>query len=262
MSPVGRRRYVELLFAHLSAQRDSFDEWELWMNTPVVADLDYLHSLAAEHSWITCRESKLNHFENSAIHQFFPACADPGCVYMRLDDDVVWLEPGFLDKMFEFRVANPQYFIVFANTINNSIVSHLHQRMGNVDHSRGTVGYHCTDSVGWGTPVFAEHIHRRFLAALADGSWDKDWHFGRWELHAFERVSINGICWLGSEFAKFGGAVGRDEEQWLASDAPAHFRRMCCINGGAICAHFSFYSQREHLDTTDVLDMYKRVVPC
>lgn len=261
VSPVGRRRYVELLFAHLSTQRDAFDEWQLWMNTTNVEDQAYLRSLADQHTWITCRESGVAVHNNYAIHKFFPGCADPGSVYIRLDDDIVWLEPGFLEKMFTFRITHPQYFLVYANIVNNAILSHLHQRMGNVDHSRGTVGYSCMDAVGWDRPVFAEHIHRRFLAALADGTWDDRWHFGKWELHSFERVSINGISWLGSEFAKFEGAVGEDEEQWLSCDAPRHKGRMCCINGNAICAHFSFYTQRDHLDATDVLEGYAAVAP-
>lgn len=262
VTPVGRRRYVELLYRHLLAQRDSLDQWHLWMNTNNQDDINYMRGLAAQHpDWILCRESVIPYAGNLSIYPFFNQCTDHGCVYLRIDDDIVWMEPGFLNKMFTFRLANPEFFLVYANIVNNAVVAHLHQRMGNIDMRNGFLTYDCFDPIAWESPHFAEHLHRSFIEAVKNGSWDQSWHFDKWILRKYERVSINCISWLGSEFSKFRGCVGPDEERWLSCDKPSEMNVANVINGGAICAHFSFYTQREHLDRTDVLGLYETISP-
>lgn len=261
VSPVGRRRYVELLYRHLLAQRDSLDEWHLWLNTCDEQDICYLRTLAARHpEWIIIQESRVRPDGIFTIHTFFPECADPACVYLRLDDDVVWLQAGFLDEMFGFRQNNRGHFLVYANIINNSIISHMQQRMGNIDMRHGYIHYDSFDPVGLKDSKFAEYLHRSFIRAVQDGS-DRKWRFDTWILRRFERVSINCISWLGSEFAKFHGRVGGDEENWLSCHKPSEMNVANAINGRALCAHFAFGAQRDHLDRTDVLERYREICP-
>jgi hypothetical protein len=89
------------------------------------------------------------------------------------------------------------------------------------------------------------------------------WHksFREWHCLEYERVSINCISWLGSTFAQFNGKVGIDEEQWLSVDKPRTMEPGShnVIIGNAIVAHFSFYTQRAHLDATDILDEYAKI---
>lgn len=264
VTPSGRRRYLELLHAHLSSQRGDFDEWHLWLNTVEPGDVAYCESLAAAHpDWVRCvRPPKYVPSGNLTIHQFFRACVEPGTVYIRVDDDVVWLSPTFVREMTAFRVANPQYFLVFANIVNNNVVSHLQQRAGRLGYAGGVAEYACTGDVGWKSPGFAEHVHRAFLAVLDAGRAAQWPGFDRWELYGNERVSINAISWLGDEFAKFGGEVGADEEPWLACEKPASLGMMNCIAGGPVCVHYAFHTQREHLDGgTDVLARYRAFAP-
>ena len=81
-----------------------------------------------------------------------------------------------------------------------------------------------------------------------------------WILYFNERVSINCISWLGSTFSEFDGQVGHDEEQWLACDAPVLKNKMNIIYGGFVCVHYSFFTQRDHLDKTDILQLYKNII--
>ncbi len=263
-SPAGRRRYLGLLAAHLAAQKGDFDEWHLWCNTGDSQDVRFMDDLAARHDWIKVVHAEgLDPARGSAnIHRFFQGCAEPGTAYLRLDDDVVWLEPGFVGKMFAFREQNPQYFLVYANIVNNAVIAHLHDRAGRVSSASGRAAYTCMCPVGWKSPEYALDLHTAFLRSLRAGATD-DWHssFDRWELHGFERVSINAIAWLGEEFAAFGGVVGEDEEQWLAVDKPRQLNKMNCIFGGALCAHFAFFTQRDLLDRSGLLDRYAAAAP-
>ena len=262
VTPAGRQRYLELLLRHLAAQRGSFDEWHLWRNTQVPEDIQYMQGLADKHDWIrvvTHPDSRPGD-GNFNIHRFFQYAADPECVYLRLDDDIVWLEPGFVETMFAFRVANPQYFLTFGNIINNAVIAHVHERMGKVWSSQGRVSYQCMCPVGWNNGPFAQDLHDAFLAAIDAGTYGA-WHFDLWKLYHYERVSINAVAWLGSEFEAFGGAVGADEEAWLTTTKPVDLQKMNAVCGNALCVHYAFHTQRPHLETTDVLARYDAVAP-
>lgn len=260
VSPAGRERYLRILFRHLKAQKHAFDEWHLWVNTRNAADVAFMEGLAATTTWIKlvhCPHSNPDE-GNLNIHRFFKACAQPGVTYLRLDDDVVWLEKGFVDKMFTFREAHPEYFLVYATIVNNAITSHIFQRNGLISTKHGIAGYQCMDPVGWGSPAFAHEVHSAFVQAVRDNSVN-DWRFRLWHLQYFERCSINAISWLGDEFARFGGEVGHDEEQWLSVDKPQSLRKMNAIYGNALCVHFSFYTQRDVLDSSGMLAEYQRL---
>lgn len=261
VTPAGRRRYLEILLVHLAREHRAggFAEWHVWVNTNVERDIEYIRGIAAEYDWIRAVELPgITCVDNLNICRFFRGACDPLCVYLRLDDDIVYVEPGFCDKLFRFRVANPEPFLVYGNIINNAVITHVHQRNRRFEHEK-LAGYACMDSVGWKDGELAECLHRAFLSDAREGRVEK-WHrsFDVWKCYHYERVSINCIAWLGSTFKDFGGEVGRDEEQWLSVDKPRALQRPNVIYGGAIVAHFAFYPQRGYLEEkTNVLEQYR-----
>lgn len=263
ITPAGRKRYVKLLFRHLASQRDAFDTWQIWLNTTDQDDLEYLRGLAKAHpDWIVTRELTVPHNGSLSIYSFFPGASEKGTTYLRLDDDIVWLEPGFVEAMMTYREANRAPFLVYGNIVNNAMISHLFQRAGLIDTSIGKVGYACMDDVGWKNGNFALALHEKFLEAIKTNQYDQ-WHIQKWKLDYYERVSINSIAWLGDDFAEFGGVVGTDEELWLSVDKPRALGRPNEIVGGLgkLCAHFAFYVQRDILDKTSVLASYEALAP-
>lgn len=265
VTPAGRRRYMELLYRHLAAQRADFDHWQIWLNTRDAADVQYFLGLQQKHpDWIRCVPCPVPVDGTGTICHFFRACTDPDAVYIRLDDDVVWLEPGFVRRMFEFRRANPQYFLVYGNIVNNVVLSHLQQRFGNLGTQAGVVEFNYVDEVGWKSPDFVRLVHESFLdaATTQGGERLRDWRFKQWELTNYEHVSINCIAWLGAEMAAFGGRVDVDEETFLAVHKPRELQKKNCIFGGALCVHYAFCMQRDYMDRfTDFLERYRALAP-
>jgi len=264
VTPAGRKEYLEILYRYLNRehQKGILDKWRLWLNTTNPSDLEYCRDLASNHDWIETEDSKLpvdNSAPGKTIYQFFANCIDPGTIYVRFDDDIVFLSEDALSNLIDFRVANQKYFLVFANIVNNSICGHIHQRCGLIPVLEGKyIGYDCMDSVGWCSPTYAEHVHRSFIADLSRGC-EANWNcFDRWELHYFERFSINCFAFFGSDFAKFGGKVYWDEDHWLTTVAPKEYGQNC-ICGQALAAHYAFFTQRNHLNTTDVLEKYRSI---
>jgi hypothetical protein len=219
-----------------------------------------MNKLEQENSWIkTVRISNSKH-NNESIARFFPLDCDENSVYVRLDDDIVFVDKHFFDNIFEYRINNPQYFLVYGNIINNAVVSHFHQKSNLVSYPQECKKI-CMDDIGWKDPLFAEAIHRAFINDFNNGNIQK-WFdsFSPIVLNDYDRVSINCICWLGKTFKEFNSTLASgDEELWLSVEKPKLLNTPNVIFNNAIASHFSFYTQRGHLDSTDLLSCYHAI---
>jgi hypothetical protein len=196
VTPAGRRRYLEVLLPNLLAQRPLVDEYQLWLNCydertgrESIEDLEYCQDVKDRHpDFVTLippkpKEAGRNpHMARSrTIHHFFRDCTNPRTIYVRFDDDIVFIAPDALRELMAYRIGHPSHFLVFANIINNAVTSHLHQRMGALDDRAGIATYACMCATAWRNPLFAEHVHRTFLAAARENALEK-YRFREWIL--------------------------------------------------------------------------------
>jgi hypothetical protein len=256
VTPAGRQRYLEILFLHLESQKADFDQWTLWLNTTNQADIAFCKKLEKENSWIKTIDLDVPHSGSYSIASFFKYAKDSNTLYIRFDDDIVWMEESFIKKMCDFRIENPGYFLVYGNIINNAIIDHIHQRLGALDYSSSIVNYNCFDGVGWANSDFAEIKHENFLQKLSSNNLGS-YKFKKWDLFFNERVSINCISWLGKDFENLGEV--KDEEQFLSADYPKSKGLINTIYGEILCSHFAFYTQREKMDNSSILNHYKSI---
>lgn len=263
--PAGRKKYMEILFSYILKEANFIDELQIWMNTRNLEDIHYCQSLATKYDFIKLKHNADRHPKkgtNLAIYTFFTDCIDSDSIYIRLDDDIVWLENNFIEKLYYFRLHNPQYFLIYPNIINNAMLDHIRWRFGCFENndilSRYCFGYKCMDNDGWKNAKTAYLRHKQFITDVKNNNIAY-YKFFKWILFYYERVSINCISWFGDEFKKFNGQVGNDEEQWLSSDHPKNISKPNCIYGDIICSHFSFFTQRDVLDNTDILEQYKQL---
>jgi hypothetical protein len=256
VTPAGRKRYLEILIPYVMQLKPIVDEYVLWVNTTNQEDIQYIKNVARDNSsFIKLLHTSTRIDGNHAIHSFFPHHIDERTIYIRFDDDIVYIDNiEYLKNFLDFRIDNPFYFLVYANILNNAVISYLHQRFGNIELTKDNkVSYECLCPIGWKTPDFAVDLHKNILAnGVAKFRFP-----GRWNLYNNERVSINVICWLGSTFAKFGGKVGVDEENWLSVDKPRELGIYNCIYGGFICVHYAFYTQREKVEANGMVNQYR-----
>ena len=262
VTPAGRKRYMEILIKYILKQRNDIDEYRIWVNTHNEEDINYFNGLQKEYpDFITLDHSADGDPAKGnggwAIHNFFKNTIDHNTIYIRLDDDIVWMEDNFIKNLYNFRINNPQYFLVYGNIINNAVVDHIHQRLGAIDIEK-IIGYGCMDHYGWHDPEMAESKHRLFLRSLHMKTLDR-YKFSQWILNLYERVSINAISWFGKEFAIFNGQVGADEEHWLSVVKPQELKKPNTICGSALCSHFAFFTQRDHMDRTNILEEYRQL---
>ena len=262
VTPAGRKRYMEILFNYIKKLRPIIDEYRLWVNTENAEDITFMQNFQKENSDFVTLEylpvgTRVN--GNSTIFNFFKNCKDINTIYVRFDDDIVVVDNiEQFKKFLMFRKNNPEYFLVYANIINNAICTHIHQRNGNIGFNNGISGYECIDRIGWKDENFAKYIHLHVLNNLkGDISL---FRMKNWILYYFERVSINVISWMGSEFNKFNGVIDPDEEGFLSVKKPKSIGKMNVIFGDFVCSHYAFYTQRSAVDNdASILSGYKEL---
>jgi hypothetical protein len=259
VTPAGRRRYIEILYRYLKSQRAQFNTWQLWLNTTVQEDIEYMRMLERENSWIKCIKAEWPINGNYSIGHFFRHTITPDTIYIRLDDDVVYLEPDFIRTLYTQRLLHKEPLFVYPNIINNAIVSHLHYKNNLIAYSAGVPGYDCLDNHGWKSGEFSEAMHAAFIDSIKTNKIDK-WK-SSFTTHVpvdYARVSINSIAWFGSIMGKIYHLIPRgDEEQNIAVIIPKLFKTPNLIVNTPLCAHFAFFTQRKHLEEhTTVLQQY------
>jgi hypothetical protein len=253
VTPAGRRRYMKLLAPQVLAS-DLIDRYDLWLNTADAGDLAFMEALPGLDPRVRLVPQPDGVAPGwDAICGFFRGAQDEDTIYIRLDDDVVWLEPGFFETLLRFRIANPHYFLVMPLIINNAVCTNLLQTCGKVAPSRH-VGAACMDPIGWRDPDFALLLHRMFIDLIRRGEVHR-LHCGPREI-ALNRFSINVISWLGRDMKAIGGQIRLGEEEDLSNITPTRLRRANCFCTDTIAAHFAFYVQRHVVDRSDLLEQY------
>lgn len=262
VTPSGRNRYQKILFEYIKQNLSIIDEYRLWVNTTNPEDLLWFYKISESYDWL-----KLDTISNlpkigtsAAIHHFFKGCTEENTIYIRLDDDIVFLDKDFFKNLLDFRIQYPEYFLVSANIINNAICSHLHQRAGFLDYDKGVVGYDCMDKFGWASGEFAIFVHKTFLDNLQKNKNCIKYYFDRWIFNKYERFSINCISWFGSDMNLLGGNIAEDEESDITMNQPKKINKYNAICGNAVCSHFAFYTQRKLLDNTDLNFLYEQLI--
>jgi hypothetical protein len=191
---------------------------------------------------------------NRSINAFFTKCLDEDAIYIRLDDDIVWIEPEFFEKMVKFRVENPDYFIVSPLVINNALSTYLMQVTGKIQLNH----YYraaCMENTLWKSGDFAFQLHEWFIRTKLLTNSFHELYCGKHPI-AMNRFSINSIVWFGKDFKQFNGIVLMDEEEYVSVFKPTELGLSNCINGDAVIVHFAFFTQRDRLDKTNILGQY------
>lgn len=250
----GRRRYMQYLVPQVVAS-DVVDRYDIWINTTDKQDIEFFRLLAEEFPKINLvyqPDGVVNGI--SSINAFYRECVEEDTIYFKLDDDIIWIEPGMFEKMVRFRIDHPEYFLVSPLVINNALSTYILSLEKKIELIRYCPA-RSSDPLLWGNGEFAAQLHEWFLNDyLKTGKYDR--LYCGVKPVAMNRFSINAVLWFGREMKKFGGIVPGDDEEWLSCIKPAELGMANCFNCDAIVSHFAFYSQRETLDKRTILEQY------
>lgn len=255
-TPAGRRRYMKLLAPYLLSS-ELVDRWDIWVNTVDEGDINFFEELGKKFEKVNLvknPEGQVN--GNASINWFYSTAIERNTIYVKFDDDIVWVEDGFFETLLDYRIENRSHLLVFPAIVNNAVCTHLFQQKKKLKFSEYIFAI-CFDRLAWACPDFATELHKWFLKHVEGGSVDAL----KFEpvLIALNRISINCVSWIGEDFAEFGGIILDDDEEYLTVIKPRELRKINSICGSTLVSHFAFYPQRKQLDRGGILEAYESV---
>lgn len=281
-TPYGRERTVSVLLHYLRREHEAgvLDEWMLDMNTNPQGqerDVAYANELAGQYDWINLYPRPgsgqwtgefpipdawyqgARHPVQLNSHQWFAYMTDRNTVYVRFDDDIIYVHEDAIRRMVDSAIDRPEVLTTFPIIINNAVVSWHLQQQGRVPHTFGTVeSAYCIDQTGWASPFFAEGLHRMTLDLIKNNAVDQLYLYTPVQLPPTLQFSISCFAIRGAEFADVRGVVDLDnEELWLTTHRPAQIGKFNAILPDALVSHYTFHSHRAYIETTDILDQYR-----
>lgn len=273
--PAGREKTMNILTNHLLRFKDNpIDEVLVCINTKDKEDLKYINSLNDGYFKVIHRlDGGWDEPKQLNTGKFYKYMVSEDTIYIRFDDDIVYIDDLFFKNMLDFRIDNPSYFLVMANIINNAVVSYVLQEEGLIDKEHGEVKeLFCMDRTGWCDGKFAVHLHDTLIKKIKNKR-THELFFDSFDLARVKRFSISCFSFFGRDFKRlFNGNVllpdsfansgpynPLDEEMFLTEFAPMEYGVRNTICGNALVAHYTFAMQRDEVNKTDILKQYKKL---
>lgn len=254
----GRRRYMQYLIPQV-VSCPIIDRYDIWINTIDKEDIEFFRQIAKAFPKIALIWQPDGVIDgNNSINAFYKGCVEENAIYIKLDDDIIWMEPEAIEKMVHFRIDNPEYFLVSPLVINNAICTYILQNEKKIKlnkYMKALASHPITCKSG----LFATEIHNWFISKQIPNQEYKNLHSGKHSI-ALNRFSINSILWFGKDMKLFDGIVPGDDEEFLSVIQPAYMKKVNCFNSDVIISHFAFKPQRKVLDKKDILNRYGNIL--
>lgn len=287
-TPYGREATVSILGKYLRREheRGLVDEWRLCLNTDPdqVSDLRYAYSLAAAYpDWIKLDQLQPHQARRRPKQRntgyFYERMTDPEAIYLRLDDDIVYVHEDAVERLVVHRIEHAQGVASFPIMWNNAIISWFLQQGGVIpaagEHTPagridGLDGYvwprvgelYCMDPVGWADGRFAVAMHRWLLHHVRHDQADALFLYQDYELPLGRQFSVSTFASSGQLYAGLprpGVLVPDEEESWHTIHQPKALGEPNVIVGDALVSHYTFFPQGPVVRSTDVLDQYRQL---
>lgn len=267
--PYGRERTVSILINYFrrDVERGLIDEVWLYLNTDAdqVSDLRYAYQLKKKYSFIQLKERPagrpVRKPKQRSTGYAYEYMTDPDTVYLRFDDDIVYVHEDAVQNLVETKISMDSAFACFPIIWNNAICSYFLQKHGKLPLTWGEVKQaYCMDSVGWGNGYFAVGIHNFLLEKIRNNNVESVYLYQDIPLAPRQQFSVSCFAVDGKDYCELsppGVLDFPEEEAFHTIHRPQKVGKTNFIVGNALVSHFSFYPQHSVLNPTDVLDQYR-----
>lgn len=257
-TPSGRQKYLSVFKKSVYKKMDEglVDGWQLWLNTVDAGDIAYLESMQAENPKVKIYRlgeaitPTWETYNALQTYQFFANAQDDDTIYIRFDDDIIWMADDAIEKMVKARIDHPNAFIIYPNIINSTICTSWHQEKGVLSEEAGKVrrydktdpDFAYLDPFNYTDNRLINHIHDTFRKNYEAGTLS-NYHLPSRSLDEYERFSICSVCWSGKQKLR----LGYIEEPQISWELPMQYEKPNYFVGDALLVHYSYHTQRELL---------------
>lgn len=255
VTPAGRTKFMALLAPYVRREHDRglIDEWLVFDNCYTPEDSTYAAALVNLGPWVRYVPGIAPHAsrKTALICQSYAHMTDRAAVYVRLDDDICYLDHNAIEQLVSYRIANQHPWIVYPTIFNNTRMSYMLQQAGTLP-AEPKITNHFLDPIAWRDGAWAAKVHdvalfaarhtalgkcalpaRQFGTGPGPGALDRN--------HGEGRISVNSYAVLGRDVV--GLNVPWDEEGYMADVMPRQTGRGNAIAGGSAVVHFSYHCQ-------------------
>jgi hypothetical protein len=290
------KMFIEILFPYIKKYEDRIDEYHIYAATNNQEDLDYIEKFSAENKFVKVFRAEGGKDPIYLWNECYKNSQEEDAVYLKLDDDIVFIDDHLFSDFLDFRKNNPQYPIIYPMIVNNLYTSWILQEKMSLEFSQRTNFNERWDTVkhqisnylksnpipdrlihvipeeftlcpiGWGDPEFAKSVHDKFLECLENNQIEtfkntNDDSDGM-VLHNHPPVSINCCAWLGSGMKEYTAKYGDvwQDEIWLSVYLPILSGQPNYIYFNSIVSHFSYYRQMQGgILESNILERYNKI---
>ena len=258
----GRKDTMQILFPLIKS--NIIDEVLVGVNTKNQSDIDFINQYCQIDPKFKKIDIPWDKIGTPSVYNYmFSRMTDEDTIYIKLDDDLIFLSERFFEDLVEFRVEHPEYISIYPFVINNPLCNWLGGWFKEFTNQSD-----CMYKT-WQDPKYAMFL----LSAFAEGKlpiinksnyvFDKKDAFYRNEIKFSICPSINAVCFWGFDCKKMNWAdrmvkYGTDEiylTQGIFNDF-GHARKHVVYNK-PLCVHYAFYTQRNMLNALNILEKYK-----
>lgn len=279
-TPYGRRRTYSLLIEYLKRDvlKGIVDEVWAFMNTDRKGqedDIAYAHELDAAHDWFHLKErpDDCPHLHPKQLNTGFAYrhFTDPDAIYIRMDDDLVWLHEDAIRNLAMTRMVwGDSTLAAFPIIVNNAVCSFFLQAMGRIpgkDDGWDVVATpYCMDDVGWRDGNFAVQLHRYTLDHIAADTVHEMFMHHAVQLSVGQQFSVSCFATRGSDYGHLEpvgnlGPIGYgvEEEHWHTVQRSRELDIPNAIVPNSLVVHWSFHHQHKELNASGLLDQYRKL---
>jgi hypothetical protein len=291
----GRKRYMEILFPKLKKYRNHITFYRIFVATQNKEDIEYIEDFyESNKDWVGLVYHPSDKPFNKAYlwDIAYQYGKDEDTIYLKIDDDIVYLEESLFTDFIQFRKEHPEYLLVYPMIINNVIGSSYLQQNGLLKHPKQATLYSTwkstyqrikqiiinsrdkTISIGkivadpeilcpnaWGDIDYCKNSHTTFIKDVINKDLDK-YRKGVIVLEDRQPMSIQVISWHGKTMKEIQNKYGNvyADEPWLSIFAPTWCNMYNCIYSNSIVSHFSYYKQEEQgIHQCGLLEEYHKI---
>lgn len=241
---------MAILMAYVleALRRGLVDEYHVWNYARTAKDRVWVASLAGLHPGIRVMEPQGKPFD--AYYDHYRPQDYGDAVFVKVDDDIVYIDLEQLQGFIEYRQQDQQTFLLSANVVNNGVCAYFQQLQGVLPAEFPRMPYPPEGMYGllWERADLATRLHDIFLHSPRSFGYPGT-------TRAPDRLSINFISYLGRDLDLIQGLRG-DDEDMLSVKIPQATGRSNLICNDFVVSHLSFYSQDAGMDQQALLQAY------
>jgi hypothetical protein len=266
ITPIGNYKYADLLSHYLLQNRDIIDQHIWWINTHNTYDISYISTIICKYRdfFDLYYNNNLKYFGvKNGLSNIYMQFNDKKTIYIKINDDICWMQKDALRELVQFRINNPEYFVIHPFINNTTKATYVLQLLNlfsmDILDISPVVMRKQQLSLSDLKPEISESIHKNFLELIKTDQLSELTNcLPKIVNFLYDYIPDHCVCWFGKHFTEFEETAKIYQKEWISQIESKERQMPTCICTSSIMSHFAFKSHENYLlNKTNILESYK-----